>query len=249
MQQSIQTIPLANLALAFIPALIVVGIMLRWSLQGWRALYAIARMLAQLLAIGFFLVYIFDTRHPAVVLLILGGMLLISAWISLNPLRQLSKQQYAKILLAISTGSLSTLLLITQGVLQLEPWYAPRFVIPLAGMLFANAMNAVSLAAERLESELAYQQPLTEARRRAYQAALIPQMNTMLAVGLVSLPGMMTGQILSGVSPLIAVRYQIMVMCMTFGSAGISIACYLFLYRQIPTNQRHGDIDRPQENG
>ncbi|MEP1779528.1 ABC transporter permease, partial [Reichenbachiella sp.] len=71
----------------------------------------------------------------------------------------------------------------------------------------------------------------TEARNTALRAALIPITNSLFAVGLVSLPGMMTGQILSGVSPLIAVRYQIMVMCMAFGSAGISVALFLVLVK------------------
>ena len=69
----------------------------------------------------------------------------------------------------------------------------------------------------------------TDARKIALDAALIPQINALLAVGLVSLPGMMTGQILSGVSPLIAARYQIMVMCMIFGAAGLSTIIYLKL--------------------
>ena len=85
-------------------------------------------------------------------------------------------------------------------------------VIPLAGMIYANAMNAVSLGAERYESELEHGE--VTARSRAFRSALIPQVNAFLAVGLVSLPGMMTGQILSGVDPLIAVRYQMMVMAM-----------------------------------
>ena len=70
-----------------------------------------------------------------------------------------------------------------------------------------------------------------EARNRALNASLIPAINSLFAVGLVSFPGMMTGQILSGVEPLVAARYQIMVMCMIFGSAGIAAACYLFLQK------------------
>ncbi|MHA2032017.1 MAG: ABC transporter permease, partial [Candidatus Kariarchaeaceae archaeon] len=66
-----------------------------------------------------------------------------------------------------------------------------------------------------------------EARNIALKASLIPITNSLFAVGLVSIPGMMTGQILSGVSPLIAARYQIMVMCMVFGAAGISSAIFL----------------------
>jgi putative ABC transport system permease protein len=100
-------------------------------------------------------------------------------------------------------------------------------MIPLAGMIFANSMNSVSLAAERLNAEIGRQETFEKARNIAYQASLIPIINSLFAVGLVSLPGMMTGQILSGVSPLIAVRYQIMVMAMIFGASGISVACFL----------------------
>ena len=64
------------------------------------------------------------------------------------------------------------------------------------------------------------------------RASMIPSINSFLAVGLISLPGMMTGQILSGVSPLIAVRYQIMVMCMIFGAAGLSTVCFLTMIRR-----------------
>jgi putative ABC transport system permease protein len=102
-------------------------------------------------------------------------------------------------------------------------------MIPLAGMIFASAMNSVSLAGERLEAELSRDVPYDEARKIALQTSLIPIINSLFAVGLVSLPGMMTGQILSGVSPIIAARYQIMVMCMIFGSAGISSALFLSL--------------------
>ena len=102
-------------------------------------------------------------------------------------------------------------------------------MIPLAGMIFANAMNSVSLAAERLTAEMERDVDYEQARNIAFRASLIPITNSLFAVGLVSLPGMMTGQILSGISPLIAVRYQIMVMCMVFASAGISSAFFLKL--------------------
>jgi len=106
-------------------------------------------------------------------------------------------------------------------------WFDPKVVIPLAGMVFANSMNAVSIAAERFHGEQSNGAAFTQARATAYRAALIPIINSLFAVGLVSLPGMMTGQILSGVDPLIAVRYQMMVMLMILGSAGISVGVYL----------------------
>jgi putative ABC transport system permease protein len=96
-------------------------------------------------------------------------------------------------------------------------------------MIFANSMNTVSLAAERFESEFNRGEDYVDARRIALDASLIPQINSLFAVGLVALPGMMTGQILSGVDPIIAVRYQIMVMWMTFGSGGLAAVLYLVL--------------------
>ena len=96
-------------------------------------------------------------------------------------------------------------------------------------MYFANTMNSISLAAERYHSELNNDKTADKARLTAFHAAMIPQINGLLAVGVVALPGMMTGQILSGVSPLIAVRYQIMIMAMILGTAGIGAAMMLWL--------------------
>jgi putative ABC transport system permease protein len=133
--------------------------------------------------------------------------------------------------LALIVGGTTTLILVTQGVLNLTPWYWPNYFIPLAGMIFANAMNSVSLAADRLEAEIGRDVAYNQARNIAFRSSLIPITNSLFAVGLVSIPGMMTGQILSGVSPLVAARYQIMVMCMVFGAAGISSAIFLSLVR------------------
>ncbi|MCK4839376.1 MAG: ABC transporter permease [Desulfobulbaceae bacterium] len=227
MTASVQTIPFVNLALAFIPVFVVAGILYRWTADGHNTIYAVFRMLVQLLLIGYFLIFIFESDSAWVVLAVLVVMLCTSSWISLRTIRSDRWLLYKKAFLAITLGGGLTLLLVTQGVLGLDPWYMPRYLIPLAGMIFANAMNSVSLGGERLTAEMARDVPYEKARSIAFRASLIPITNSLFAVGLVSLPGMMTGQILSGVSPLIAARYQIMVMCMVFASAGISSACFL----------------------
>lgn len=231
MNNSIQTIPLVNLALAFIPAFVVIGILYKWSLGYGNALYAVSRMLVQLLLIGYFLIYMFESDSSWMVLAVLTVMVLASSWIALGTVKDRQRLLYPKALYSIAFGGGLTLVLITQGILDLQPWYRPSYFIPLAGMIFANAMNSVSLAAERLEAELGREIAYDQARNIAFRASLIPITNSLFAVGLVALPGMMTGQILSGVSPLIAARYQIMVMCMVFGSAGISSALFLVLVR------------------
>ena len=188
-------------------------------------------MVVQLVLIGYVLVYIFDADLPWVVLAVLTVMVTAASWIALRTIPRFRGALYRDAFLAIALGGGFTVVLITQVVLTLDPWYEPSFVVPLAGMIFAASMNAVSLAAERLFAELDRGTLYLEARRIALQAGLIPIVNNLFAVGLVSLPGLMTGQILSGVSPLVAVRYQVMVMCMIFGASGLSAALFLRLTR------------------
>jgi len=163
-------------------------------------------------------------------------MLIAASIIALRPMQRKNKTLYGHAFISIFVGSIFTLIMVVFGVLDLDPWYEPRFLIPLAGMIFANSMNAVSIAAERFESEQERDSSYVKSRATSYKAALIPIVNALFAVGLVSLPGMMTGQILSGIDPLIAVRYQMMVMLMILGSAGISVAIYLWLLKMNKTN-------------
>ena len=228
---TVSIIPLDHLALVFIPALLVVGVFYWWSLKTGTVFYAFFRMLVQLMLVGYVLLWIFAVEHAWVVLLLVAGMVLISTWIALRTIPHHRRALYGITLLSILLGGGGVLLLVTQWVLDLEPWYRPNFFIPLAGMIFSNSMNGVSLAADRLQAELAVTD-YAKARASALHTALIPLVNSLFAVGLVALPGMMTGQILSGVSPLIASRYQIMVMCMVFGAAGLSTILFLWLGRR-----------------
>ncbi len=227
MTNQVITLTLPQLAVAFIPVGITLIILWRWSMGPGNALYALGRMLIQLLLIGYVLAWIFGASTGWLVLLVLAVMLSASAWIALRTVPGERGSLLLASLAAVTVGGGLTLMLITQGVLRLDPWYLPNYVIPLAGMVFANTMTAVSLAAERLAAELDHGEGWEQARATAFQAAMIPVINSLFAVGLVSLPGMMTGQILSGVSPPIAARYQIMVMCMIFASAGIATAVFM----------------------
>ena len=232
MENPVITLTLPQLALSLVPVGITLLILFKWSFGTGNALYALGRMLVQLLLIGYVLAWIFGAGDGWLILLVLGIMLLAASWIALGTVREQRWSLLGMSLASITVGGGLTLALITQVVLQLDPWYLPRYMVPLAGMVFANAMTAVSLAAERLYAEIGHGLGWAEARLVAYQAAMIPVINSLFAVGLVSLPGMMTGQILSGVSPLIAARYQIMVMCMIFASAGISTAIFLAMSRR-----------------
>ncbi len=225
------TLTLPQLAIAFLPVLVTLGVLWRWSLGVGNALYALGRMLLQLMLIGYVLAWIFGADRAWLVLLVLAVMVLAAALIAVRTVPGERPGMLLAAGLAIAVGGGLTFAVIILGVLQLDPWFMPRYTVPLAGMIFANAMTAVSLAGERLHAELGHGLDWLAARNTAFQAAMIPVVNSLFAVGLVSLPGMMTGQILSGVSPLVASRYQIMVMCMIFASAGISTAIFLALSR------------------
>lgn len=221
-------ISLANLSFALIPVALIVGVMLIWSINITHTLYAVARMLVQLLLIGFALDSIFTARNHFILLGVLSIMLISASWISLKSLPKQGLHQFTIIFIAIASSGLFTLFIVTQWVMNIHNFFDAKVIIPIAGMIFSNSMNAISLAGDRFYSELEHLS-LEEARNKAFQTALIPITNSLFAVGLVSLPGMMTGQILSGVEPLIAVRYQIMVMCMVLGADGLAVALFLKL--------------------
>ncbi len=231
MTNTINIIPLTQLLISFLPAFVVIVILYKWQMNYRNAIYAVTRMLIQLLLIGYFLTYLFQSNSGLLILAVLIVMLVASSLIALRTAKGQRMMFYPRMLAAITLGSGLTLVLVTQGVLALEPWYRPQYMIPLAGMIFANSLNGIALAVERLTAELERGVSFEESRGIAFRTSLIPIINSLFAVGLVSLPGMMTGQILSGISPLIAVRYQIMVMTMVFGSTGISSAVFLVLVR------------------
>jgi len=244
MDNTIHQIGFFRLAWAFVPVAAVLAVLARWGIGVKPTLIALARMVVQLIAIGYALTFIFAGRAPWLTCAILAVMLSAAGHIALRPVRG-RKDVYPAAMAGIGTGGLLTLCIVAGPVLGIDPWYAPRYIIPLAGMIFATSMNAVSLGAERFHAEIERGTPASTARTTSMKAALIPITNSLFAVGLVSLPGMMTGQILSGVSPLIAVRYQIMVMCMVYGSSGIAAAIFLALVEKKATGTRRVPITAP----
>ncbi|MCC3860757.1 ABC transporter permease [Pseudemcibacter aquimaris] len=240
---NIQEISLLNLALAFVPVSVVLFILFKWKSDGKEAMLGISRMLIQLLIVGYFLTFLFEAESAWIVIVVLCVMLTVSSWISLRTVKTERRTLYSYAIVSIFIGGGSVLFMITQGVLGLDPWYEPRYLIPLAGMIFSSSMNSISLSAERINAEMARGETYEQARSIALRAALIPIVNALFGVGLVSLPGMMTGQILSGVSPLIAVRYQIMVMCMLFSASGISAAIFMSLLKNHLKRDREMPFD------
>ncbi|CAA0119800.1 putative iron export permease protein FetB [BD1-7 clade bacterium] len=232
------TISWLDLLWCLIPLAVVCGVYVSWQGKPSEIITASLRMVIQLVAVGYLLLAIFDNPSPWISSLIVSIMLLVAAWIAIRPVRHHKGYLFPAIAaLGISVGF--HLLITVWLILKADAWFEPRLIIPLAGMYFANTMNAISLAAERYHSELHNQKTVSEARLTAFHAAMIPQINGLLAVGLVALPGMMTGQILSGVSPLIAVRYQVMIMAMVLGASGVGAAIMLTILSKNRVNGGH----------
>lgn len=200
------------------------------------------RMFIQLLLVGYVLHLVFSFNSPLPVLAIL--LLMGSFAVQTIGARVESKipNFYSIVGTAILAGCGGMTFFFCSLVIGLKPWYDPRYLIPLAGMIIGNSMTGASLAAERLASEfrerkdeietilflggnikIAAQNPVSN----AFRAALIPSINAMAAMGLVFLPGMMTGQILSGTEPMVAVKYQIAIMCVITGS--VTLTTFLIL--------------------
>jgi len=226
----IQTIEITNLLYLLFPIGIVGYFYWQWVGNATEIAYASVRMILQLLLIGYLLAYLFGANNSWMTLLIVIVMISAASLITLRNISIKNIGTYRSIFISILIGGSINLFLVLYFVLEVHSFSQPRFIIPIAGMLYANCMNAVSLVAERFERERE-NNSYKDARSTAFRASLIPQINAFLAVGLVSLPGMMTGQILSGVDPIIAVRYQIMVMFMVLGSSGISTILYLWQRR------------------
>ncbi len=253
---------LSWLDLALAGALVLVAAAIaRWQRIGLARgfLWGGVRAAVQLVAVGYVLTYVFATSRWYLVLAVL--LLMLAAATKTVTDRQRGNRGTIALIAGSSMllGAGLTLAYVNEIVLRVSPWYAPRFLIPLFGMIVGNAMNGAALAAERLESEMdsrraeveAYlalgatpAQASAEPVRRALTAALIPAVNGLMIVGLVSLPGMMTGQILAGASPLTAVRYQIVVAFMLAGAVAVTSVAVVLWYRRSFFNDREQLVAR-----
>jgi putative ABC transport system permease protein len=234
-------VELSILDLALAALLLVINgvISLVFGLRLERSLaIAALRMAIQLAAVGLVLKFVFAQTAPAWTLLIALAMVLVAGW----ELMQRQERRFAGWwayglgnLTLLFVGGLATLYAVL-AVIGPEPWYAPRYVLPILGMVLGNTLTSVSLALQTLTEGAERERAAIEARialgstrfeafapvlRRAMRTALTPLLNTMSVAGIVTLPGMMTGQILAGADPAEAAKYQIMIMFVLTGASGL----------------------------
>jgi putative ABC transport system permease protein len=189
--------------------------------------YSAVRSLVQLIAIGYILDLVFAIDNWLVVLGILGIMMAIASFVTRNRIDQKLKGLLSTVVLSLVASSAFTLGYVMVLIVQPDKWYEPQYLIPLAGMLFGNAMNSASLAGDRLLNAISQnrleietylslgatgKQAIAGYQREAIRTGLIPTLNNMVVMGLVSLPGMLTGQVLGGSNPRDAASYQILIL-------------------------------------
>jgi len=230
---------IADMILSLSLVAIAIGVSLLRGLGLVRTvLWGTFRTVVQLIAVGYLLHAIFTLDRPLPVVGLLCVMLAVAGWTATGnqPLPRIPLYPLCVWSLALGAGAT---LAVVGFLVGPRPWYDPRYLVPLGGIILGNAMNAAALGLERLHRELdqgrgraeavlalggSPGQAAREAERQAVRAALIPVLNSMMVVGLVQLPGVMTGQILSGVDPLTAVRYQALVMFMLLSGNALSTA-------------------------
>ncbi len=237
-------IPLGTGDLLIAAALLLATGALSWRLQlgvGRRLLIAGARSTAQLMLLGLILHSIFASQSPWLIALVMGVMLAVAgyeAWSrQTRPLR--GAWGYGTGALSMLLSSVTIALMSVAVILQPTPWYHPQYLIPLLGMLLGNTMTGIAVAMDTLGREAWTRRGEIEARlilgeapagalghirRGALRAGLIPIINSMTTAGLVSLPGMMTGQILAGGAPFEAAKYQLMILFLIAAGTALGAA-------------------------
>ena len=206
---------------------------------------SILRMTVQLSIAGFVLVFIFDTDSFIFPLAMFLVMEFFAIFNVIKNVKTEIPQGLKKVIgFSIFCGTSICLLFFLVVVVQVKPFYSPQYLIPLGGMIIGNSMTGVNLALVTLLENLKDRKEHVEAAlmlgatprdamddpiQVSFDTAFLPTLNSMKNMGIISLPGMMTGQILSGTSPMIAIKYQIAIMIAILASVCISVFMFLHL--------------------
>jgi putative ABC transport system permease protein len=234
-----------------------ISILLKLDLER-KLLVAAACTVTQLLLIGLVLEWVFRVDRWYVVVAMMSLMTLVAGVAAIRR----TKIRYPGIWrrsIAATWASSWLMAAVALGlIVRVRPWYAPQYAIPLLGMILGNTLNGVSLGLDRLGTELSGKRDQVEALlalgatrweaahrpiQQAVRTGLIPTINAMMVVGIVSLPGMMTGQLLAGTSPVEAVKYQVVIMFLiASGTALGTVSVVLLSYRRL-FNEHHQFLD------
>lgn len=252
-------VPLDIADLALAAALILINGLVSWvfALGLERTLLInTVRMTTQLALIGFVLKWIFEQTSPLWTAVLALVMVLIAGYEIVSRLSRKPKGFEAYLLgsgTLLVVGTLATVFAVA-GIIGPEPWYQPRYVLPILGMVLGNAMTGIALTASTLLETTLRDRAAIEARlslgadrytamgstlRLALKTGMMPILNAMAASGVVALPGMMTGQILAGLDPIEATKYQIMIMFVIAGATALGVVIAGYATVLLVTDARH----------
>ncbi len=221
-----------------------------------QVLLAAVRMVVQLLLVGFVLRIVFTLSSPAMTLAIVALMIAAAAReVAGRPAQRLHGWGNFRIgAIVVGISGMATVLLALLTAIRPSPWYDPHYAIPLMGIVLGSVLNSASLGLDiffggivkgraEIEARLALgatcMQALAPLMRDAIRKGLIPIINQMSAAGIITLPGIMTGQILAGMDPVEAVKYQILLMFLLTGAGGLAAVGAVYLASWAVTDERH----------
>lgn len=242
----VMDLPILNLAIAYVFVLLLLLIFKARGIRRERQiLIAATRMTIQLTVMGYILMFVFENPSWWLTLLMLAVMLSFAMYNAVKRVKvEMSKELKRLVCLSMAAGYTVTAAVFLFVVLRINPWFDPQYCIPISGMIVGNSMTGIALGANKLCSGMRERRELVEnslmlgatpaAAARgvvndAFDSAILPTMNNMLTMGIVSLPGMMTGQILSGTFPLTAIKYQIGIMLAILGCTALTVVIFVTL--------------------
>ena len=220
-----------------------------------QLVWAALRMVVQLVLVGFVLRLVFSLASPlATMAVVLAMVAIASREVAARPEQRLDRfGNYAVGASAVAFATFLTAILALTTAIRPRPWYDPRYAIPFAGIILGNVLNGGSLALDSLlggvvrervaiEAQLAlgasFRQAMRGLIRTSIRRALLPIINQMSAAGVVTLPGIMTGQILAGMDPLEAAKYQILLLFLLSGGSGLAAVAVVYLAAMRLTDDR-----------
>lgn len=242
-------IALNGLDLPFAALLVLSLALLSWRLRlgvEIQLMINASRAVVQLLLVGLVLKFLFESADPLLIGLLSLFMLAMAGYeVRARQQRPFKGSRgYGIGLLSMLLSSFGITLLTLHFIIQADPWFAPQYAITLLGMLLGNTMSGIAIALDNLSNNAFDQKRVIEARllagqdwneaigwlrRRALRSGLIPIINAMAAAGVISLPGMMTGQILGGSPPLEAAKYQILILLLIAAGTGFGATAAVWL--------------------
>lgn len=246
MNNTVMNLSILQLSLAYIVVLLLLIIFKSRGIHREKdILIATVRMTVQLTLMGYILMFVFQNPSWLLTTLMIGIMIAFAIHSAIKRVN-ISMSKELKYLIAYSMifGALTSAVFFIIIVLKVRPWFNPQYFIPISGMIIGNSMTGITLGSNKLCNDMLENREMIENSlmlgatpflatktivNNAFDSAILPTMNNMLTMGIVSLPGMMTGQILSGTFPITAIKYQIAIMLAILGSTALATVMFVTL--------------------